>query len=1090
MIVSRPISLSDYGDAYVVARSHGPLELAASGPSADEARETLRERLAEHLGRLHPRRLASIDRSLDVEHARLSAPLYRDCSSSSSDSGDEARLSVPLDVWIERVSPTFERLASPLFERPIWSRVRSDRRTSDPSRWPNLEAWIERVRRDASALERRRPIPRAVSMETIEVECEPADFQRLDDEQFQALSIDEPLPSTGPDLYEAMYTWARPRSCASLEAPPSDAGFAHDDALQTMRALVSSDPPSPVVLVGPSRVGKSTLVRYLGATWGEHEAGPDRIWRADVSRWRSDDDTEIGGLIAALGDSGDLLHIGDLGDVAALEAEGYTSVRRLLSALDDRRIRIVAEATPDTWQRLESQAPDWTRVLEVVRVREPDEAGGERLVSRGAERLGASHGVAWTDGALERLWGLYRRFAAQTSPVGAALDFAARLVERARIEHVSEVTADRIAETFCDETGLPTALVRSDRSLDLDSVREALGTRVVGQAEAVRRVADVVGVAQAELGARDRPFGTFVFVGPTGVGKTELARALADHLFGDESRLVRLDMSEYGQPDDYRRLVGEHGGEGTLTAPVRREPFSIVLLDEIEKAHDHVFDLLLQVLGEARLTDADGRTTRFHNAIVVMTSNLGIAEAGAEADPEVFLEAVEDHFRPEFLGRLDRIVPFHPLSRETIRTIARRQVARLAERSGLVERNVGLEVDDDVLDRLAELGWSERYGARPIRRVVEQRVVASLARRLSTIELVDDRRYRACAALDASNEIDWQIERVSEEDEEDDEEPSRRGDDRLLVLLEEASDLRRRIRACTESPRFEALACKLESYERASQSDDFWQREGAAEQAQRAERLRELIEPAREMADELEAIEELAREAFHSRADELTDEIESHLQTFRPEVDSIVHDVIRTALDRPDEIVLLFPADEPESEWRDQLVAWYRQLARGRGWSAQLWQGIPPGERDRKIGIADEFRHGELWRTQRSPHGRVVALQYRGPAVRAYLRAEGGRHRLLRAEGVDTTELHVLESDRDWPHPDVFQFSDPLRQTARTWNLRDGVAETLDEPTVELDSDRPWRELFEILESRARRLLDEGEGADETGDDAGESDAQ
>ena len=327
-----------------------------------------------------------------------------------------------------------------------------------------------------------------------------------------------------------------------------------------------------------------------------------------------------------------------------------------------------------------------------------------------------------------------------TSPAGAAEPRAKRLISE-------QVTEEEIAEVVSAWTGIPVTRMMETERAKLLVMEERLHQRVVGQEAAVTAVSNAVRRSRSGLQDPNRPIGSFLFLGPTGVGKTELCKALAEVLFDDESALVRIDMSEFMERHSVSRLIGAPPGYvgyeegGKLTEAVRRRPYCVVLLDEIEKAHDDVYNILLQVLDDGRLTDNHGHTVDFTNTIIVMTSNVGspliqqIAERGGNAGEmrEAVDQAVQARFLPELLNRIDEKIVFEPLRRPQIRRIVDLQIRRLEKR--LREHQIALGVTDDAREALAEQGYDVRYGARPLKRLIQQAIENPLATELLKGEL-------------------------------------------------------------------------------------------------------------------------------------------------------------------------------------------------------------------------------------------------------------------------------------------------------------------------------------------------------------------
>jgi len=300
----------------------------------------------------------------------------------------------------------------------------------------------------------------------------------------------------------------------------------------------------------------------------------------------------------------------------------------------------------------------------------------------------------------------------------------------------SKVTEEEIAEVVSKWTGIPVAKMLEGERDKLLKMESLLHQRVIGQDEAVVAVSNAVRRSRAGLSDPNRPSGSFMFLGPTGVGKTELCKALAEFLFDTEEAMIRIDMSEFMEKHSVARLIGAPPGYvgyeegGYLTEAVRRKPYSVILLDEVEKAHPDVFNILLQVLEDGRLTDSHGRTVDFRNTVIVMTSNLGSAQiqelvGDREAQRAAVMDAVSTHFRPEFVNRIDEVVIFEPLARDQIAGITDIQLSRL--RARLTERELTLELSPEAMDKLIAVGYDPVYGARPLKRAIQRWIENPLA---------------------------------------------------------------------------------------------------------------------------------------------------------------------------------------------------------------------------------------------------------------------------------------------------------------------------------------------------------------------------
>jgi ATP-dependent Clp protease ATP-binding subunit ClpC len=501
-----------------------------------------------------------------------------------------------------------------------------------------------------------------------------------------------------------------------------------------------------VVLRGPAGAGKTALVHELAHRIAAGRV-PDPL--RDTVIWHVTGNRMLAGLpflgqwqertlavAHAMRANGGILFGDALLELAMAghDAEGASVASLLDPFVRDDAIRFVVESTDDAWTLAERRAPQLSRRLRRIDVPSmPADAAIELLRTLGA-RMGRKQDTVVADDALQRAFELLARFGDADGLPGSGLALLDRMI---RLAPGRTLTPADAITAFCRTTGFPAALVDPERPLDEAAVTGFFTERVVGQPEAVQALVERILVVKAGLADPGRPLASLLLVGPTGVGKTESAKALAAWLFGDPSRLLRFDMSEFAGVGAAHRLTD---GPNSLTARVRERPFAVVLLDELEKADASVFDVLLQVLDEGRLSDATGRLTSFRHTLILMTSNLGADERRpigphGPVDPgQRYQSAAEGFFRPEFVNRIGGVVPFAPLSPDVVRVIARALLVRALQREGLTRRGVEVTWDEAVLDVLVREGHDPRYGARPMKRALDRLVVEPLSRALVTGE--------------------------------------------------------------------------------------------------------------------------------------------------------------------------------------------------------------------------------------------------------------------------------------------------------------------------------------------------------------------
>lgn len=818
------------------------------------------------------------------------------------------------------------------------------------------------------------------SLDTLEVEFRPKKATDKDDEQ------------------EEESFWALKASGVNLTAQAAEGqlrrAFRREAIVEQVLSALAGDRRPSLMLIGPSGAGKTAIVHEIARRIRKKECAEvlhDRqVWSVTAAsliagcsylgQWQD----KLNDLVREVRKKRHLLFIED---VAALAEAGRWSkgdenmAEFLKPHLLSGDVVLIGETNPERLRRLEQLAPGFAAQLRTIEVAPPGETDTLSILAALARELERAEDLRIEPSALEAAVELTTRFMPYRAQPGKSIALIEQLAgdaSRARTSAGARplLTRREVIGGFTRQTGLPEFMVADSLPLDLAAVHAHFSDRIVGQESAAEAMVDLIAMVKAGLNDTAKPLGVYLFIGPTGVGKTQLAKTLAAYLFGDEQRMLRFDMSEYSDPAAIRRLIGvpgagRDGGEGELTRRVRAQPFCVLLLDEFEKADPQIYDVLLQVLGEGHLTDAAGQTTAFQNAIIIMTSNLGAAareqrSMGLSADSSddnqpaamnrttssYWQRRVEEHFRPEFVNRIDQIVVFKPLESSAMHKIASREIGDVLLRQGLVRRNVLVEVDQGVLDLLIEQGFTASYGARPLKRAIERLVVLPLARFLAARERpgadllrlrrINDQIELQAVSMGASEQIGASESSTAERGVLDVGQLSRRKvDDKSLS--DGFAELRRKLHDWNEREAIVAMRDERATCLAETNKPTFWD-DGDKARATLARfyTLERLLKRLQQLTDRAEYLEELSTLVHRQRDPRYRAELADGYERLHRDLAFLEVELLCAHLTDNHRAVLrirrIGPPQRDEGQgWATQLAAMYLHWASRKGYELELY---------------------------------------------------------------------------------------------------------------------------------------------------------
>ena len=685
--------------------------------------------------------------------------------------------------------------------------------------------------------------------------------------------------------------------------------FGIDSYLQDMLKNLQGEFKQSVLIVGPPGSGKTALVHaYEQAVGREWKQKPwmtsaarliqalteDGAWQYGLGKWTNE-----------LRERGEVVYIGALAEwfeVGQYAGNSISVAEALRDSLQRNEILLIAETTEEQLDKLELRSPGYRDMFHIIEFHERSEEAENNIARSAITDLGKLYRVAISKDIIDKILSLQRRYMPYSGYPGKTIRFFESIILHQHT-NIPTISRDVALSAFCEESGMPRFLIDESLSFDAIKATDFFTQRVIGQEVALKELTDAIVTTKAGMTRSGKPIISLLFIGPTGVGKTQLAKTLAEYIFGDENRMIRLDMSEYGSPYSIPRLTST--SESSLAAKVRQQPFSVVLFDEIEKAAYNFFDLLLQVLGEGRLTDDSGNVANFCSTIIIMTSNLGAQDfmrpsigfthnSGEISDH--FEDAVKKHFRPELFNRLDKVVPFIPLSSNEKQQIIKKEVNTLLKVNGVTKRPVQITIAPSAWEKLDALNIDFRYGTRAIQRELRKWLVQPLSVALCAYRVSDPLQITVSFDAKQSNErmmVDCQ--KLSK---------AKKSIGFFAQFVDKVSAKRRCIQGLEEGGTWISLQSEQDKLEQLKlrKKDKFWENPGWV---QRASLLDALASRFSEIKNDIFQLEDMCIEQIKIESpDVLWDDYESQLDTINQKFHELLFDIAATETPENNQILL------------------------------------------------------------------------------------------------------------------------------------------------------------------------------------------